>query len=185
GRAHQSDLLAAADLLTLLDVEAVKVAVPRFVARRVGDDDQSTVALLVPVRLEYFAGLGGDDGRPLGGRNVKTAVAAWREPVDRAEERGDFPARGPDTVERWNQRPHGRLDSCHLLAASVPFKRGQAGDQVRIDARVVRNGPLNARRLTSRWLGPRLSKRVDVWSGRQRREEQQRGYGDAADTERA
>ena len=59
------------------------------------------------------------------------------------------------------------------------------GDQIRIDARVVRNGPLNARRLTSRRLGPRLSERVDVWSGRQRREEQQRGYGDAADTERA
>src|ERR1700687_6052371 len=106
GRAHQSDLRAALDLLAWFDVEAVEVAVPGLVSGRVGDDDQTAIALFVPVRLEDFTAVGGEDRRSLWGRDVETAVAAWRQSVDCAEVRGDLAARGPDAVELDNQWPH-------------------------------------------------------------------------------
>src|SRR5579859_6298970 len=126
------------------------MAVPGLIAGRVGDDDQAAVAVGVPVRLEYFATIGGHHGRAFWGGNVQAAVAAWGEPVDLAKVRRDLSVRGPDAVELGHQRAHGRPEPRDLLTtvvAGVGRWRGQAGDQVRIDQRVVRDGPLHLSRL--------------------------------------
>src|SRR3977135_3862546 len=123
------------------------MAVPRFIAGWVADDDQSAVTLRIPVRLEDFPSVGSEHGCPRRACNVEPAVAARREPVDRAEELRDFAARGPDAVElAYHEGPHGWPGAGHLLARVGARGRGQVGDQVRVDAWIIRERALHAGR---------------------------------------
>src|SRR6266852_4233974 len=94
-RAHQRDLLAALDLVAFFDVEAIEVAVPRLVAGRMTNDDQATIAILIPVRLEHLAVGSGNNRRAFWGGDVQAAMSSRRQPVDLAEVRGDLPSRRP------------------------------------------------------------------------------------------
>src|SRR5207248_1286381 len=108
GRAHEPDLVAALDVVALRYVETRQVAVPRLITRWVADDDQSAVALVVPVGLEYLAFIGGIDWRASGAGDVEARVAARRVGSDLTEVGRDLSDSGPDGVELRYEGSHGR-----------------------------------------------------------------------------
>ena len=107
--------------------------IPGLVTGRVTDDDQSAVAVVVPVRLEHLALVGGHDRRALRRGNVKASVTAWRQVgIDLTEVGGDHAERGPPDVQPW--RDHHSIDeriARNRVGKRCCRGRGKGGDEQR------------------------------------------------------